>query len=65
MDGRLINGYAVEAAPNGAWWVRCPERPHQAWRFASRLEAVRFAQRLRAPQAATGRSGGGIARRPR
>jgi hypothetical protein len=51
---RLVNGYEVEEAPNGAWWVRRPDRPHQAWRFATRLEALRFAQRLRPPPADRG-----------
>jgi hypothetical protein len=46
---RLVNGYAVECAPNGAWWVRRPDRPQHAWRFATRLEAIRFVLRLRPP----------------
>ena len=46
-DARLVNGYAVEQTPNGAWWVRRPDRPRQAWRFATKLEALQFAQQLR------------------
>ena len=53
-DARLVNGYTVEQAPNGAWWVRRPDRPHQAWRFAAKREAVRFAQQLRPCPAASG-----------
>jgi hypothetical protein len=46
---RLIHGYEVEQAPNGAWWVRRPDRPHLAWRFATLEEAARFAVRFPAP----------------
>jgi hypothetical protein len=45
-----VNGYEVEEAPNGAWWVRQPGG-HHAWRFATKLDAVRFAQRRRPPPA--------------
>ena len=61
-----VNGYEVEEAPNGAWWVRLPGGA-QAWRFATKLAAVRFAQRLPAgsgrPPAAPGcvpAPGGGL-----
>jgi hypothetical protein len=47
-DAMLINGYEVEEAPNGAWWVR-PAHGRRAWRFADRAAALRFAQRLRPP----------------
>jgi hypothetical protein len=48
-DQMLVNGYAVEEAPNGAWWVRHPGRLQQAWRFATRGEALRFARRRHPP----------------
>ena len=44
----LVNGYAVEKAPNGAWWVR-PGHGREAWRFADRAAALRFAFKLRPP----------------
>ena len=40
-----VNGYVVKKAPNGAWWVRQGDG-RQAWRFAARPEALRFAQKL-------------------
>jgi hypothetical protein len=40
---RRVNGYEVEEAPNGAWWVRHPGRAGHAWRFATKAAAVRFA----------------------
>jgi hypothetical protein len=46
----LINGYAVEKAANGAWWVRPPHSCH-AWRFVDRAAALRFARQLRPPAA--------------
>jgi hypothetical protein len=51
-DTRLVNGYTVEAAPTGAWWVRRPDHPQQAWRFATRPEALRFALKRHPPPAA-------------
>jgi hypothetical protein len=46
----LVNGYEIEKAPNGAWWVRqAPGR--LAWRFADRAAALRFARQRRAPAA--------------
>jgi hypothetical protein len=46
----LINSYEVEEAPNGAWWVRRPDRPQHAWRFATLAEALRFARALHPPR---------------
>jgi hypothetical protein len=40
-----VNGYAVEKAANGAWWVR-QVHGRLAWRFADRSAALRFAQQL-------------------
>jgi hypothetical protein len=57
-----VNGYEVEEAPNGAWWVRQPGGA-QAWRFATKLAAVRFAQRRR--PAPADRRGTRAARPPR
>ena len=50
-DAGRVNGYVVEAAANGAWWVRRPDRPRQGWRFATRGQALRFAQRIPPPPA--------------
>jgi hypothetical protein len=50
----VVNGYEVMEAPNGAWWVRRPDRPRQAWRFATRHEALRFAQGLHPPTTPAG-----------
>jgi hypothetical protein len=48
----LVNGYEVEKAPNGAWWVRLAPQ-HLAWRFADRSAALRFARKLRPPPKGT------------
>jgi hypothetical protein len=42
----LVNGYEIEKAPNGAWWVR-QAQGRQAWRFADRAAALRFARQRR------------------
>jgi hypothetical protein len=42
----IVNGYEVEQAPNGAWWVR-RSGTRQSWRFSTKLEALRFVGQLR------------------
>jgi hypothetical protein len=58
-----VNGYEVEPGRTGAWWVRRPGG-RLAWRFATRLEAVRFAQRLSPVPPAAGPGGPGRLDRP-
>ena len=49
-----VNGYEIEKALNGTYWVRAPHGRH-AWRFSGRTEALRFAQGLRRATAAPDR----------
>jgi hypothetical protein len=51
FNAMQINGYAVEQAANGTWWVR-PAQGRHAWRFADRSAALRFVRQLRPPAAA-------------
>ena len=46
-----VNGYEVEEAPNGAWWVR-PPHGRRAWRFATHTAARAFGERRRPAAAA-------------